>query len=85
MPQGTPASGLHCGLEGRLLEIELTSGTDISCFPAGSLIEVGSPTTLYLGEVYVSDGRRRVIGVEHLIDRESLAAIQDLWSSRNRS
>ena len=37
------------------------------------------PETLYLGEVRSRQGETMVVGVEHSLDRETLALIQQVW------
>ena len=48
---------------------------------AGSLVEVDWAQTLYLGQVYSQENGLLVIGVDHVVDREPLTAIRDVWST----
>jgi hypothetical protein len=48
---------------------------------AGSLVEVDWAQMLYLGQVYSQENGLLVIGVEHVVDREPLAAIRNVWSA----
>jgi hypothetical protein len=42
-------------------------------------VEVTCPKTLFLGEVRSRSGRTLVVGIEHSLDRETLALIQQVW------
>ena len=77
LPEGVPQAGFHRGLRGSVLRVELTDGA--GGFTAGSLVEVDWDQTLYLGQVYSQENGILVIGVEHLVDREPLSAIRDIW------
>ncbi len=46
---------------------------------AGDLVEVNCPKTMYLGEVRSRQGETMVVGVEHALDRDTLALIQQVW------
>ena len=46
---------------------------------AGDLIEVNCPKTMYLGEIRSRQGETVTIGVEHALDHETLALIQQVW------
>jgi len=50
---------------------------------AGDLVEVNCPDTMYLGEVRSWQGATMIVGVEHALDRETLARIQQVWHGRN--
>ena len=84
LPAGRVRRGFHCGLQGRMLEVEMASDEHAAGLDAGSLVEVDGERTLYLGEVYSRDGIRLVIAVDHAVDREELAAIQDAWNRAGR-
>jgi hypothetical protein len=78
LPEGLPHAGFHRGLRGNLLQVELVDRAgDLA---AGSLVEVDWEQTLYLGQVYSQENGILLIGVEHVVDREPLSAIRDIWS-----
>ena len=78
LPDGLWHAGLHRGLVGRLLSLEVAD-LDPSQFASGSLVEVNWDKTTYLGQVYGREDRVLVIGVEHAVDREPLSALQAAW------
>ncbi len=78
LPDGGLLAGMHRGLSGRLLSVEITNAADAD-FPDGCLVEVNWDRTTYLGQVYNRDGRTLVIGVEHAVERDSLSALQQAW------
>jgi hypothetical protein len=78
LQDGARHRGLHRGLVGRLLSVEVTSVED-SEVAAGSLVEVNWDKTTYLGQVYSRQGPVLVIGVEHALDRESLSTLREAW------
>lgn len=79
LPDGEPLSCTEHGLTGVLLRVELPPSPANRQFSAGALVEIESSKTLYLGEVQGSQDRLLLIGVEHAVDREALAAIQQVW------
>ena len=62
----------------------MASGEDAVGLDTGSLVEVDSERTLYLGEVYSRDETCLVIAVDHMVDRKELADIQDTWDRAGR-
>jgi len=42
-------------------------------------VEITCPKTLYLGQVRSCQGERLIVGIEHSLDRETLALIQQVW------
>ncbi len=84
LPGGRLRQGLHRGVKGRLLEVEMSSAEQAAGLDAGALVEVGLERALYLGEVYSRHGIRLTIAVDHVVDREALAAIQDVWGRVGR-
>lgn len=78
LPDGSWFRGLHRGLMGRLLSIQVAD-LGASQFADGSLVEINWDKTTYLGQVYSRQDQVLVIGVEHAVDREPLSALQDAW------
>jgi hypothetical protein len=66
-------------LNGQLLQIDLPQFPGEVSFKAGDLVEVSCQKTLYLGEVRNRQAGTMVVGVEHALDRETLAVIQQVW------
>jgi hypothetical protein len=48
-------------------------------FRAGDLVEIACPKTLYLGEVRIVQGDSMTVGIEHLLDRDAVALIRQVW------
>jgi hypothetical protein len=76
-----PDGGSHPALldifNGRILRmVQVPVGMDVN---AGDLVEVNGAKTMYLGEVRSRQGDTVVVGVEHALDRETLALIQQVW------
>jgi hypothetical protein len=70
----------HIGdLSGYLLRISLSPVPAEISLNAGDLVEVTCPKTLYLGEVRSRQGETMIVGIEHSLDRETLALIQQVW------
>jgi hypothetical protein len=84
LPTGNFRHGFQCNFKGDLLEVEFATPDGAAGLETGSLVEVESELTLYLGEVYGQEGARLVIGVEHVVDRPALAAMEDVWSHPDR-
>jgi hypothetical protein len=78
LPDGSWHPGLHRGLVGRLLSVEIANGEE-SGFADGCLVEVNWDRKMYLGQVYSRQNHALVIGVEHTVDSEPLSALQDAW------
>jgi hypothetical protein len=77
LPDGGSHPALFDSLNGQLLRIlEVPVEVDVN---AGDLVEVNSAKTMYLGEVRRRQGETMIIGVEHALDRETLALIQQVW------
>ena len=69
------------GLSGSVLTLELLDGASDQEFSADCLVEADCEHMLYLGQLYNREERTLVIGVEHAIDRQVLAAIQSSWAA----
>jgi len=78
LPDGKTYAGLERSLRGALLDVELAPDTPVFLQP-GALVEVQSPTHIYLGEVQGIRGAVLRIAVEHIVDQAALAAIQRVW------
>jgi hypothetical protein len=46
----------------------------------GVLVRIDTGDTIYLGQVYTREGGVLVIAVEHSVERQALAAINEIWS-----
>jgi len=79
LPDGDAHAAFLSGLNGQLLRIDLSPNPGEAGLNAGNLVEVICPKTLYLGEVRSRQGETIIIGVEHSLDRETLAVIQQVW------
>ena len=79
LPDGEAYPALIGGLNEQLLRIDLSPFPAKISLNAGDLVEVTCPKTLYLGEVRSRQGETMIIGVEHSLDRETLALIQQVW------
>jgi hypothetical protein len=79
LPDGDPYPALIGDLNGHLLRIDLSSISAEVVMNAGDLVEVTCPKTLYLGEVRSRQGETMIVGIEHSLDRETLALIQQVW------
>lgn len=84
LPAGRIRRALFRGLQGKLLEIEMVSGEEAAGLDTGALVEVDGERTLYLGEVYSRDGMRLAVAVDHVLDRQALVEIQDVWNRPGR-
>lgn len=69
-------------LEGTYAEVSLSGETT---FDRGSLVELKSPATLYLGEIessWTQTGANHIrVRIEHSVDLEKAAAIRALWNT----
>jgi hypothetical protein len=79
LPDGDPYPALIGSLNGQLLRIDLSPISAEVSLNAGDLVEVTCPKTLYLGEVRSRQGETMIVGIEHSLDRETLALIQQVW------
>jgi hypothetical protein len=80
LPDGDDRSGLLRSLAGWSLCVDLppaASGT--SSFHAGDLVEVACTKTLYLGQVRMLQGDSMTVGIEHALDRDTVALIRQIW------
>jgi len=71
-----------CRLEsnhGRRLTLQLTAEAAAKELVADALVEVLSEQFLYLGVVLGRQKDLLIISVEHAVNRESLASIQEIW------
>ncbi len=77
LPDGGAHPALFDSLNGQILRIlQVPVGADMH---AGDLVEVNCAKTMYLGEVRNRQGETMIVGVEHALDRETLALIQQVW------
>ncbi|HEX4278174.1 MAG TPA: hypothetical protein VHZ74_22625 [Bryobacteraceae bacterium] len=79
LPDGANHPAVLDKLNGQLLWLGLSSPAGPETPGPGDLVEVTCPTTLYLGTVRTHQGATMMIAVEHALDRETLAVIQEVW------
>ncbi|MDE3197198.1 MAG: hypothetical protein KGN84_12690 [Acidobacteriota bacterium] len=79
LPGGNVREARIRELNGRLLSLEFSPAPGFINLRPGDLVEVTCTKTLYLGEVRSRDERTMIVGIEHSLDRETLAAIQRIW------
>jgi hypothetical protein len=79
LPDGELQAGIEHSLTGALLRVNVLPSPANRQLGMGALVEVQSATTLYLGEVQGCRDLLLLIAVEHAVDREALAAIQQVW------
>lgn len=79
LPDGDPCPAILDKLEGHLLSLNFSTNPKPAHLKAGELVEVTSAATLYLGVIRNSEGLTMTIAVEHALDRETLATIQQVW------
>jgi hypothetical protein len=79
LPEGLTQPARFHELNGSLLTLELPRANGEIAFEAGDLVEVTFPRTLYLGEVRKRSGSTMIVGIEHSLDRETLAVIREVW------
>ena len=80
LPDGVAHAALLSGLNGQFLRIDLSPTPAEASLKTGDLVEVTCPKTLYLGEVCGRQDETIMVAVEHSLDRERLALIQQTWS-----
>ena len=78
LPSGNAQTGFSLGSERDRLNISLTG--ELSGFDLGTLVEVTSDATLYFGQVVGRQDQLLIVRVEHSLNREALAAINNNWS-----
>jgi hypothetical protein len=76
---GEVQAALLSGLHGHTLRIELPPVSAGVSLNMGDLVEVTCPETMYLGVVRGRQDRTIIIGVEHALDRKTLASILQVW------
>jgi hypothetical protein len=79
LPDGERHAALLGSLDGQLLRIDLAPAPPAVSLRTGDLVEVTCENTLYLGEIRSLQNATIVIGVEHALDRQTLALIQQVW------
>ncbi len=77
LPDGAFLEGQNAGCEGTSLRVDLPGPED--GFSRGVLVEIECGPMLYLGEVQQRSGSGFTVKVEHSLDRDKLASIQDTW------
>jgi hypothetical protein len=79
LPDGEWHAAFLDGLDGQLMRIDLAPAPAAVSLRTGDLVEVTCENTLYLGEIRSLQNATMVIGVEHALDRQTLALIQQVW------
>ena len=77
LPDGGFLEGWEAGWEGTLLRVDLSGPKD--GFSRGVLVEIECGSMLYLGEVRQCSEDGITARVEHSLDRQKLASIQNAW------
>lgn len=77
LPDGGFLEGRDAGWEKTLLRVDLPGPKD--GFSRGVLVEIESGPMLYLGEVQQCSESGFTVRVEHSLDRDKLASIQNAW------
>ena len=77
LPDGNFQEAEEAGWEGNMLHLTLPEGQ--AGLSPGALAEIQSESKLYLGEVRQCDGSGMKVLVEHALDRQQLASMQDTW------
>ena len=83
LPEGEQTEAEAVSWNGTLLEIELPATAAAPEIAAGVLAQVDAADTVFLGEIKLRQGTRLIVAVEHTIDRQALAGIQELWKHRS--
>jgi hypothetical protein len=79
LPGGDLHAAVSIAAQGRLCTIEFGEGGAPPELTPGSLLEITSAQTMYLGEVLAREHRRIEAQVEHAVDRARVAALQASW------
>lgn len=82
LPDGDPCAAMLDKIEGRFLSIAFTEGPGPVAVNPGDLVEITCPATLYLGVVRMRSELKASVVIEHALDRETLATIQQVWHGR---
>ena len=77
LPDGGFLEGREAGWEDTLLRVDLPGPKD--GFSRGVLVEIECGSMLYLGEVQQCSESGVTARVEHSLDRQKLASIQNTW------
>ena len=78
LPEGSPRRAVERSSNGRHLELELAD--EAAEFSAGTLAEIETSQSIYLGEIRRREGFHLWVAVEHALDRARLRRIQELWN-----
>jgi hypothetical protein len=79
LPVGDARTGHSQGVDRDRLKISLAQGED-SGFDLGTLVEVESEERFYFGQVVGRQDRLLIVRVEHSLNRDALAAINNNWT-----
>jgi hypothetical protein len=80
---GRTHEGVFESLVGSHLKLRLMGKPSDGAFDSGELVEVNAPRALYLGQITGRHGEAVLVIVEHALDRETLAAIHEVWHRPN--
>ena len=75
----SPCASFTHNTNEQMLHLDLEPTSPEPELKTGDLVEVTSPEYLYLGEIVMRQAGTVVVSVEHKVDREVLAAIQQVW------
>jgi len=79
LPDGETREGWEAGWTGALLDIDFDEQPSVAAFPTGTAVEIESETRLYLGVLRQTRPSGVCVEVEHSLDRNRIAWIQDVW------
>ena len=79
LPLGEAQHAAIDGQAGQQMRILVGPGASVPDFAAGVLVEIESGQMLYLGEVLSRQDNLLTVGVEHVLNRAALAAVQEVW------
>jgi len=81
LPDGAVRPALMESLERHQLLLAPLGDEPSPELETGALIEIQSDDAIFLGEILRRQDSQMVIAVEHAINREALAEIEDAWRS----
>lgn len=79
LSSGEFREGLEAGWTGKVLDIDLVDDATTPELDPGALVEVKSGNRLYLGVLQTSHPSRVSVLVEHMLDRDEIEWISDVW------
>jgi hypothetical protein len=84
LPDGVPRRAAEQSWHGSVVEIELLGEAGSGELDPGSLAEIESTGSIYLGAVTSRREASVMVDIEHALDRTKLSRIQEMWNQRER-